>query len=168
MNHSRPNSFFGEYRRTVDKRNRFTIPAPWRAPEGEDAIFLAVPQCDESGNRFIDVMTGRELESLHAKIAAIPMSDIKCFNAIHRFFSRTRDASCDRKGRATLSTELLQHAGITREIVLVGALDNFFIYNPETWERVSRFEEDPEAVLHAIARGNVPLELTTNTSTDAF
>lgn len=132
--------YTGEARHMLDDKNRLTIPSAWRSPAGVGAAFLAVPQTDAAGNRFIAVLTPEKVASIHTSAKQIPVSNIQARQALARFFSRSKDFSYDKQGRSAISPEHCQHAGITREAVLVGAMDNFFIYSPETWERLSKPE----------------------------
>jgi DNA-binding transcriptional regulator/RsmH inhibitor MraZ len=52
-----------------------------------------------------------------------------------RFFSQTQSFSFDKSGRAGLTAELLKHAGIEKDAVLVGSLTKFNIYNPARWQQ---------------------------------
>ena len=139
--------FTGEYRHTLDDKNRFTIPSAWRSSKGVGSSFLTIPQKDADGNRFIAVITPEKLATIRAKAEAIGITNIKHRQKINRFISKVADFSYDGQGRTTLSAEQRQHAGITREVVFVGSLDNFYIYNPETWERISQPEEDDNDIL---------------------
>jgi MraZ protein len=57
----------------------------------------------------------------------------QAFNA--RFFSQTQGFSFDKTGRAAFKPELLKHAGIEKDAVLVGSLTKFNIYNPARWQQ---------------------------------
>jgi MraZ protein len=139
--------YTGEARHMLDDKNRLTIPSGWRSPAGVGAAFLAVPQTDAAGNHFIAVLTPAKVAAIHANATQIPISNIKARQALTRFFSRSQDFSYDKQGRAAITPEHCQHAGITREAVLVGAMDNFFIYSPETWARICKPEGDDNAIL---------------------
>lgn len=139
--------YTGEARHMLDDKNRLTIPSAWRSPAGIGAAFLAVPQTDDAGNRFIAVLTPEKVAAIYASAKQIPISNIKARAALKRYFSQSKDFTYDKQGRAAISPEHCQHAGITREAVLVGALDNFFIYSPETWERISKPEAGDNDIL---------------------
>jgi MraZ protein len=57
----------------------------------------------------------------------------QAFNA--RFFSQTQSFSFDKTGRASLKPELLKHARIEKDAVLVGSLTKFNIYTPARWQQ---------------------------------
>jgi MraZ protein len=63
------------------------------------------------------------------------MSNAKAQAFAARFFSQTQDFSFDKAGRIGLTAELLRHAGIDKDAVLVGTLTKFNIYNPARWQQ---------------------------------
>jgi MraZ protein len=53
-----------------------------------------------------------------------------------RFFSQTQSFTFDKQGRVGLSADLLEHAGIVKDTVLVGSLTKFNMYSPSRWQKV--------------------------------
>jgi MraZ protein len=123
--------YTGLFRHTLDDKGRLTIPSAWRHAHGEEERFLATPHPDG----YIAVLPPKQVEVLHAKISAAKMSDAKAQAFAARFFSQTQDFSFDKAGRVGLSAELLRHAGIDRDAVLVGTMTKFHIYNPARWQQ---------------------------------
>ncbi len=123
--------FTGLFRHTLDDKGRLTIPSEWRhAPAGEDT-FLATPHPDG----YLAILPPSEVAKLYEKIAAMKLSDsaAQAFNA--RFFSQTQSFSYDKTGRVGLSADLLKHAGIEKDAVLVGSLTKFNVYSPARWQQ---------------------------------
>ena len=126
------NTFYtGLFRHSLDDKGRLTLPSAWRHAHAAEDRFLATPHPDG----YIAVLPPREVEVLHAKISGMKMSDAKAQAFAARFFSQTQDFSFDKAGRIGLSAELLRHAGLEREAVLVGTLTKFNIYNPARWQQ---------------------------------
>lgn len=123
--------YTGLFRHSLDDKGRLTIPSSWRAAHQEDERFLATPHPDG----YIAVLPPGEVDKLHEKISAMKMSNAKAQSFAARFFSQTQDFSFDKAGRVGLSDELLQHAGIDKEAVLVGTLTKFHIYSPARWQQ---------------------------------
>lgn len=123
--------YTGLFRHTLDDKGRLTIPSAWRHAHAAADTFLATPHPDG----YIAVLPPKEVEVLHAKISALKMSDAKAQAFAARFFSQTQDFSFDKAGRIGLSTDLLKHAGIAKDAVLVGTLTKFNIYNPDRWQQ---------------------------------
>jgi len=123
--------YTGLYRHTLDDKDRLTIPSDWRAAHAPDDTFLATPHPDG----YIAVLPPEEVEKLRAKISAMKLSDAGAQAFAARFSSQTQSFSFDKSGRAGLTTELLRHAGIEKDAVLVGSFVKFNIYNPARWEQ---------------------------------
>ena len=123
--------FTGLFRHTLDDKGRLTIPSEWRHAHAQEDLFLATPHPDG----YIAVLPPAEVDKLHDKISAMKLSDAaaQAFNA--RFFSQTQSFSFDKTGRAGLKAELLKHAGIEKDAVLVGSLTKFNIYSPTRWQQ---------------------------------
>ena len=127
------NAFFtGLFRHALDDKGRLTVPSAWRAAHHETDAFLATPHPDG----YVAVLPPGEVEKLHAKIALMALSDGAGQDFAARFFSRTQSFSFDKQGRIGLNADLLQHAGITKDAVLVGSLTKFNLYAPSRWLKV--------------------------------
>ena len=123
--------YTGLFRHTLDDKGRLTIPSAWRHAHAEGDTFLATPHPDG----YVAVLPPSEVEKLHAKISQLKLSDAEAQAFTARFFSQTQDFSFDKAGRVGLSAELLKHAGIDRDAVLVGTLTKFNLYNPARWQQ---------------------------------
>ena len=132
MSQSGKHSYTGEFRHNLDDKNRLTIPSLWRYVHGESDIFLATPHPDG----YIAVLPPAEVEKLHDKVAQKALTDSTAQETFARFFSRTLAFTFDKQGRFGLSTDLLKHAGVRREAVLVGTLNKFGIWSPDRWKRL--------------------------------
>lgn len=123
--------YAGLFRHSLDDKGRLTIPSAWRHANPGEETFLATPHPDG----YIAVLPPKQIDALHAKIAAMKLSDAKAQAFAARFFSQTQVFTFDKAGRVGLSAELLRHAGIEKEAVLTGALTKFNIYNPARWQQ---------------------------------
>src|SRR3954468_11300773 len=123
--------YTGLFRHTLDDKGRLTIPSDWRTAHASDDTFLATPHPDG----YVAVLPPLEVEKLREKISAMKMSDAAAQTFTARFFSQTQSFSFDKSGRAGLSAELLKHAGIEKDAVLVGSLTKFNIYSPARWQQ---------------------------------
>ncbi|MGB8424603.1 MAG: division/cell wall cluster transcriptional repressor MraZ, partial [Desulfobacterales bacterium] len=62
------------------------------------------------------------------------------------FIGNAADCYCDKQDRILLPPTLRQYAGLTKEIVLVGVVGHFEIWDREKWENErARFEQDRDA-----------------------
>ena len=125
-------SYTGLFRHTLDEKGRLTIPSAWRSAHAEGDSFIATPHPDG----YVAVLPPAEIEKLHAKIAQMALSDGAAQDFSARFFSQTQAFAFDKQGRVGLNAELLRHAGIGKDAVLVGTLNKFNVYSPSRWEKV--------------------------------
>jgi MraZ protein len=124
--------YTGLFRHTLDEKGRLTITSAWRYAHAESDTFLATPHPDG----YVAVLPPSEVEKLHAKIAQMALSDGAGQDFVARFFAQTQTFSFDKQGRIGVSSELLAHAGIAKDAVLVGSLTKFNLYAPERWTKV--------------------------------
>ncbi len=124
--------YTGLFRHTLDDKGRVTIPSAWRNAHEETDTFLAVPHPEG----YVAVLPPPEVEKLRAKIAEIALSDGAGQDFAARFFAQTQSFSFDKQGRVGINAELLKHAGIGKDALLVGALTKFNLYAPARWEKV--------------------------------
>jgi len=118
----------------LDDKNRVTIPSAWRAGHVDEDVFLATPHPDG----FIAILPPSEVEKLHEKVSQIPLSDGSGQEFVAHFFSQTQNIWFDSQGRVMLNAELLRHAGIGKDAVLVGTLAKFHVYSAERWNSLEQ------------------------------
>ncbi len=129
--------YTGLFRHNLDDKGRLTIPSAWRYAHEESDMFLATPHPDG----YIAVLPPAEVAKLEAKIAAMKLSDAAAQKFSAKFFSQTQTFSFDKAGRVGLTDELLKHAKISKDAVLVGSLTKFNIYSPARWAKEEAGDE---------------------------
>lgn len=127
-------SYTGNHRHALDDKNRVTIPSAWRAAHAEGETFLATPHPDG----YISVLPPAEVGVLRARVADMKLSDSDAQDLLATFFAATHAVSFDKQGRINLTAELLAHAGIDKDAVLVGSFTKFNLYSPDRWNRVQQ------------------------------
>lgn len=127
--------YVGTFRHTLDAKNRLTIPAKWRFAGDENEGYLALPH--PSGH--VMVLPPNEVEKLYERISAMRLSDDEALEFQNKFFSQAHLFGCDKQGRINLPETLLQRAGISKDVVLVGTMTKFGLWSPERWAAI-----DPE------------------------
>ena len=89
-----------------------------------------------------------EWQKLEAQLGALP-SFSKPVKALTRLLaSRAADCPLDSQGRILLPLPLRQGAGLQVEVVVVGVLNRFELWAPETWEA---FVHDSERMLDDVS-----------------
>jgi MraZ protein len=130
-------SYAGTFERSMDAKNRVTIPAAWLNGGPDD--FHAIPH--PSGD-FLMVMPPEEFDSVESSIkqSGIPATEQR--KAIRHFYSQARLVGADSNGRILLPEEQCETLKLKGDIVLVGGRSRFEIWNAERWAAVSATESE--------------------------
>jgi len=126
------NFLYRPFRHNLDDKNRLTIPSAWRQAHEESDTFLATPHPDG----YIAVLPPAEVEKLYEKVAQKALTDRDAQDAFSRFFAQTLSFAFDKQGRFGVDADLLAHADIRKDAVLVGSLTKFAIWSPARWEKL--------------------------------
>ena len=129
--------FIGTFAHTIDSVNRLVIPAKWRTGTSEELVVVA----RDEGR--LAVLPKPEVEKILQKIESAP--DISASEKRTKrqiIFSSAEQVTCDKQGRITMIARLMAHAGLKRDVVLVGQGERFDMWNPKAWER-SKSKDDP-------------------------
>ena len=132
----------GEYKHSVDAKNRLFIPAKHREELGP--TFMVVR--DIRGPR----LKVYSMEGWEAYIAPIKQQSRQLSEQVMRFLHKgavTGDP--DSQGRVVLNRELLDYAGIEKEAVVVGCGDYAEIWSVANYEK-EMAAENPAALREAL------------------
>jgi MraZ protein len=126
--------YSGRFEHTLDDKNRLTIPSLWRWVHSDTETFLAMPHPDG----YIAVLPPARVEKLLAQIGEMKLSDRDAQAVKARIFSTAQQFTFDKQGRFGAGADLLAHAGIAKDTVLVGMGDTFNIMSPSRWQDIQR------------------------------
>lgn len=140
--------FLSTYEKPLDAKRRFVVPAEYRGAEdgAHEALFvfpcLSEP-CLEAGG----LLLRKQYEAMAMQL---PFAH-KSRKAISvQVFSQSRSLAYDTAGRITLPEGMCARFGLKDEVVLVGMMDRFLIWDPEAYrpwaERMAEAAE--EGVAH--------------------
>jgi MraZ protein len=128
--------FKGTYVHRIDPKGRLPIPAVFRRGLGQ-AESLVVTQLDGC----LAVYPPSEWSRLEAQLAALPAFS-KPVKALTRLLaSRAADCEIDVQGRILLPSALRAAVGLGRDAVVIGVLNRFEVWSPESWETFTRESE---------------------------
>lgn len=122
--------YVGHFTHRLDARKRVTVPSGWRVTGDEGTFYFAW----ENPAGCIAVMPPRMLEDLMRKAETVAQYDLKKRAMLRRFFGKGYRFGVDKQGRILLPDNLMRHAAIEREAVLVGLGATFEIWNPPRYE----------------------------------
>jgi MraZ protein len=121
-------AFRGTFDYTLDAKNRLTVPARFRAElAGGVVLAKGLERCVAVWTPdAYDTYTAAALAGLH------PLS--KEAQKLRRFFSaNSLDTELDAAGRVMVPAFLLEHAGLSKDVVVTGAGDALEIWDRTTW-----------------------------------
>lgn len=125
-------AFRGNYEHSLDAKNRLTIPSKLRDRLGSEVVIgKSLEACAAiwTPDGF-DSYTEAFLRELH------PLSD-EARDLTAYFSGNSFDSELDKAGRAMVPGNLLAHAGIEKEVIVVGAHDHIQLWSPEAWQERS-------------------------------
>ncbi len=124
--------FLGKYEVPIDDKGRIFLPAELRRnlePEADDT-FVVIPGRD-------GCLAGhpRNLWAPKAeKMLQRSWKEERVRLHIRVLLSQATEVRLDRQGRASLPKKLLDRAGISDRLVVIGTLDHLEFWEPEAWQ----------------------------------
>ena len=117
----------GEHHHNIDEKNRIVIPSKFRNELGvEFVITRGLDEC-----LFIYPM--EEWIKITDKLGTLPFTQ-KDARKFTRFFMSGADICLlDASGRVSITSPLVEYAGLTKECVIIGARDHLEIWNETAW-----------------------------------
>jgi len=128
------------YRHGVDEKRRIQIPAKWRSAEAGVELTVVLWQKQKDAP-WLRVLPPEKMASMVRDIEALPNSDPNKAALKRLIGSKSVQVSLDSAGRICLPESMAKEAGIDKEVVLVGVLDAYEIWNPERYAKVSQSDE---------------------------
>lgn len=144
--------FRGSSFHTIDPKGRLIIPARFREvlqAGGGDGVMLS--RMDSS----LFAYTFEEWKKIEDKILSLAEKSEAMRRFRRVFIGGAFEIGCDKQGRILIPPTLRQYAGVKKEVVLVGVLDHFEIWDRENWEAENlKMEENimEEGVRNEIAK----------------
>jgi MraZ protein len=125
------------YRHGVDGKRRIQIPAKWRPAEPGTELTVVLWLKAKEGP-CLRVMPPEIMAALSDEIDAMPSSDPSKGVLKRLIGSGSVQVSLDKTGRICVPEEMAREAGIESDgqVVLVGCLDRFEIWNPERHKQI--------------------------------
>lgn len=138
--------YTGFHPHSIDAQRRVAIPKEWRKDAGDDAVFYLLP----GRNQTIQVLPKELFEQeILDKVRKVSFANADKSQALAMIGAKTSRSSCDKQGRITMTQELMEHAGLEGEAIMVGSFTTIQIMTPERWNQSSM---DTEDVLDQIER----------------
>jgi MraZ protein len=122
----------GTFSRSIDDKQRVTIPKDLRAALGEASggVFYVAPGTDGS----LAIYDEGSFLNLAGRLASGSPAgrDVRAFGRL--FYAQARRSELDKQGRLRVPPELSQWASLQGDAVLVGVGDHMELWNTGRWE----------------------------------
>lgn len=150
--------FRGFFRHILDDRKRLAIPSHFRnvlIHESEGKVILT-PGYDQE----IAVYALKTWQMFEKnELLSLSMDRLRSRRYRRHFTFGIKEDRLDSQGRVLIPTFLLEHAGITKDIIIVGEIDYFTLWSPEQYEKFSEeiekfYLEDAEGIEELRRRKN--------------
>lgn len=125
--------FTGEYRHSVDAKNRVSIPSKFREKLGDNFyITKGLDHC-------LFIFSMEEWTNFEEKLKALPLSNKKARAFARSFFAGAAECTLDKQGRILLPQSLRDYASIEREVYINGAGSRIEVWDQKAWEDYNDF-----------------------------
>ena len=121
-------AFRGTFDHTLDAKNRLTVPAKFRASLSDGVVL------SKGIERCVQVWTPKAYDA-YVQTALQGMNPLsEPARKLNRFFAaNSLDTELDAAGRIGLPAFLLDHAGLSKDVVVTGSGDALEIWDRMTW-----------------------------------
>ena len=140
--------FIGHHSYSLDSKGRVSIPSDFREvlTERYDERLVLMKHYD----RCLVAYPLEEWQKLDEKISALPASDPMVTRYLRQFYSSAKVCELDKQGRVLVPSTLKSHAGLSRDVILIGMSNKIEIWDPDEWKKENPVE-DNGAVRSAMA-----------------
>ena len=133
--------FFGTYTPKLDDKGRLILPAKFR---DQLAGGLMVTRGQE---HCLYVWPQAEVERITERLREAPVSNKATRDYVRRFSSASSDETPDKQGRITVPPKLREWANLSKDVVVIGAMNRLEIWDEAAWEAYSESQEESFAEL---------------------
>lgn len=136
--------FRGEYNHTIDDKGRLIIPSRFRYELGESFVLTrGLDGC-------ICIYPQNEWDLLEDKLRELPLTNRNSRLVTRFLVGGAVNCELDKQGRILIPAPLREHAGLTKDVVLVGTLERIEIWDKARWNETCSFD-DVEAIAESIS-----------------
>ena len=121
-------AFSGTFDYSLDAKNRLTVPAKFRTSLSEKVVLA------RGTEHCVAVWPARDFEAFVAEsLAGMHRLDPKRDRLKRYFFSNSFETELDSAGRVGVPSKLMEHAELTKEVVVNGVDDHLEVWDRDGW-----------------------------------
>ena len=133
--------FMGTYTPKLDEKGRLFLPAKFR---DELAEGLVVTRGQE---RCLYVWSMEEFGKLTERMREVPVTNKAGRDYVRMFFAGASDETPDKQGRITVPPMLRDYASLSKDCIVIGAMNRVEIWDATSWQTYSDQQEQAFADL---------------------
>ena len=135
-------TFRGTFEHALDAKHRLTIPAKFRGALADGVVLAPSPETEVGATRTVAIWTPADYDEFtRAVLAGLNPSDARA-RELKRFYNgMSFDTELDSANRVMIPSQLLNYAGLTKEVVVTGSGECL-----EVWDRARHTEDFTEVV----------------------
>ena len=120
--------FMGEYAHNIDKKGRITIPALFRKELGDTLIVTGgMDGC-------LAIYTEEQWKIIYAQLLKLPMTKKNARDYVRKLSGKAKRCEFDELGRILLPANLIKHASLEKECMIVGVVNYIEIWSKQRYE----------------------------------
>ncbi|MDQ3615892.1 MAG: division/cell wall cluster transcriptional repressor MraZ [Actinomycetota bacterium] len=127
--------YFGTYTPRLDDKGRLFLPAKFR---DELAEGLVVTRGQE---RCLYVWSEEEFGKLTERLRQAPVTNKHARDYVRMLFAGASNETPDKQGRLTVAPTLRDYASLSRDCVVIGAMNRIEIWDAGSWQAYSDQQE---------------------------
>lgn len=121
--------FIGEYRHSLDSKNRLIMPAKFRDELGSSFVITkGLDNC-------LFIYSGEEWRNIENKLKALPMTNKDARAFVRFFFAGATECEIDKQGRVLIPSNLKEFARIDKDVVIIGVSTRLEIWSVDEWNK---------------------------------
>jgi len=121
--------FRGQFEHAIDEKGRLSIPAKFRDILQKERTLVLT-----SFDSYITVFPLKVWHAIEERIRANPTFKRDMRDFLRHIYSLAEDVEIDQQGRILIPQALRQRVGITRDVVIIGVMDQIEIWGKARWE----------------------------------
>lgn len=136
----------GNYKNKLDDKGRLTIPSKFRNELGEVVII------SYGFDNTLEIRTKKAFEQWSNSLVAKGNLNKKARELQRIVLGNSFDLSLDKAGRINVPKELMQLAGIEKEVSIVGIGDKIEVHSASAWDKTMSNAEELAASMEELAQ----------------
>ena len=133
--------FFGTHTPRLDDKGRLFLPAKFREQLQEGLVIT------RGQERCLYVWPLAEFSALTEQMRQAPVTNKRARDYMRMLFAGASDETPDKQGRITVPPMLREYASLTRDCVVIGAMNRVEVWDADAWQRYSGEQEQAFADL---------------------